>query len=205
MQDNTNTNTNTNTDQARQSVNEVAGQTKQAAEQVTDQARQAARTQAATRKDQAAQGLSVVSSAVRDMSDKLRQSDQTSSYAQYADQAAHQIQRFSGYLRDHDVRQVVGDVEGWVRRDPALALGGAFVLGLVAARFLKSSGVQTRSSGGPRARYTQGSRYSDQQNETYYRYSGNPDYYSYDMPDRPARRYSDEQYRSPATGADEVR
>ena len=198
-------NTNTNTDQARQSVNEVAGQTKQAASQVTDQAKQAARAQAATRKDQAAQGLNVVSSAVRDMGDRLRQNDQTSSYAQYADQASNQIQRFAGYLRDHDVRQVVSDVEGWMRRDPALALGGAFVLGLVAARFLKSSGVQARPSGRQRARYAQGPHYNNQQNEQYYRYSGNPDYYGYGMPDRPARRYSDEQYGSPATGADELR
>lgn len=198
----------TNTDQVRQSVNEVAGQTKQAASQVTDQAKQAARTQAATRKDQAAQGLNVVSSAVQDMGDKLRQNDQTSSYARYADQASHQIQRFSGYLRDHDVRQIVDDVEDWMRRDPALALGGAFVLGLVAARFLKSSGVQTRHSDRQRLRYAPGSRYSDRQYDQYYRYGGSPDYYGYGgygAPERPVRRYSDEQYGSPAPDVDAQR
>ena len=79
------------------------------------------------------------------MSDKLRQYDQTSSYAPYADQAANQVQRLAKYLHTHEVNQIVDEAEDWARRDPMLALGGAFVLGLLAARFLKSSGVQTRS------------------------------------------------------------
>ena len=54
------------TDQVKQSASEVTDQTKQAATQVTDQAKQAATSQLAARKDQTAQGLNVVSSAVRD-------------------------------------------------------------------------------------------------------------------------------------------
>ena len=120
---------------------------KQSASQVTEQAKQTATSQIATRKDQAAQGLSAVSSSVRQMGDNLRQNEQTSGYAQYVTQAADQIDRFSGYLQNHEPRQLVSDAESWARRNPALFLGGAFALGLLASRFLKSGmGGQSQSS-----------------------------------------------------------
>ena len=197
-------------DQVKQSANEVADQAKQAASQVTDQAKHAAKSQLAVRKDETASGLNTMSSAVRDMGDKLRQNNQTSSYAQFADQAANQIQRFSGYLRNHDVGEIVDQAEDWMRRDPMIALGGAFVLGLVAARFLKSSGVKrsspNRQGQGQYNRwqppYRPGYRYNDQ----YYQY-GYGQYgrgRDYGETDRPVGRYSDAPYGSPAPGAEET-
>jgi hypothetical protein len=125
---------------------QVADQVKQSASQVTEQAKQTATSQLATRKDQAAQGLSAVSSSVRQMGDNLRQNEQTSNYAQYAHQAADQIDRFTGYLQSHDPREIMSDAENLARRNPALALGGAFALGLLASRFLKSGmGGQSQS------------------------------------------------------------
>jgi hypothetical protein len=182
----------TNSDQAKRSAGAVADQAKQAATQVTDQAKDAARSQLATRKDQTAQGLHVVSSAISDMGDKLRQSDQTSSYAGVADQAANQVERLSQYLRGHNVRQIVNEVEDWARREPALALGGAFVAGLLAARFLKSNGVQARSSGGPKGEFHLSNRSS------YQPYRRDPRYGNdYGAGYRPASRYWDEQTGSP--------
>jgi hypothetical protein len=105
---------------------------------MTEQAKQTATSQIAVRKDQAAQGLSAVSSSMRQMGDNLRQNDQTSGYAQYVDQAAEQVDRFSGYLQDRDPRQIMSEAENWARRNPALVLGGAFALGLLTSRFLKS-------------------------------------------------------------------
>lgn len=162
--------------QATQSASEIADQTKQAAAQVTGEAKQAARSQMATRKDQTAQGLNVVSSAVRDMGDKLRQNDQTSSYAGFVDQAANQVERAASYLRNHDVREIVGAAEDWARRDPALALGGAFVLGLIAARFLKSSGVRGRRSHRQGQGYNPAYRYDYQYSQQPERYGYNPRY-----------------------------
>lgn len=198
----------TTTDQVKQSASEVTDQTKQAASQVTDQAKQAAQSQLSVRKDQTASGLNTVSSAVRDMGDKLRQNNQTSSYAQFADQAANQIQRFSGYLRSHDVREIVDEAEDWMRRDPMIALGGAFVLGLVAARFLKSSGASKRSSTNQYNRQQQmmrnrpGYRY----NEQYYQYGygryGSPR--GYDEVDRTSRGYTETPYGPSAQGAEET-
>lgn len=139
------------------SPGQVADQVKQSASQMTEQARQAASSQLASRKDQAAQGLGAVSSAVRQMGDNLSQNERTSPYAQYAHQAADQVERFSGYLQQRDVRGLVWDAENWARHNPAIFLGGAFAIGLFAARFLKSSGGSQMS---PSARLSQ---YSGQQ------------------------------------------
>ena len=137
----------TTTSDSTMPTGQVADQMKQSTSDVTEQAKQTVTAQIATRKDQAAQGLSTVSSAVRQMGDNLRQNDQTSGYAQYVNQAADQIDRFSGYLQNHEPRQLVSDAERWARRNPVLFLGGAFALGLLASRFLKSGmGGQSQSS-----------------------------------------------------------
>jgi hypothetical protein len=128
---------------------QVTDQVKQSASQVSEQAKQTATSQIAARKDQTAQGLSAVSSSVRKMGDQLRQNDQTSNYAQYAHQAADQIDRFSGYLQNHEPREIIEDAEDWARRNPAVFLGATFALGLLASRFLKSgmSGQSQPGSG----------------------------------------------------------
>jgi hypothetical protein len=43
------------------------------------------------------------------------------------------------YLREADGGRMARDLESLARRQPALVFGGAFALGLIAARFLKSS------------------------------------------------------------------
>lgn len=182
----------TGSDQAKRSAGAVADQAKQAAAQVTDQTKDAARSQLSTRKDQTAQGLHVVSSAISDMGDKLRQSDQTSSYAGVADQAANQVERLSQYLRGRDVRQIVNEVEDWARREPALALGGAFVAGLFAARFLKSNGAQARSSDGRREGFHLSNRSNYQPSRRDPRYGND-----YGAGYRPASRHWDEETGSP--------
>src|SRR5215216_4859667 len=120
-------------DQAKQTTGNVVGQVKE---------------QAATRldrqKETAAAGLSSVADAVRQVGQNLRgqgeeQSPVVQYAAQYGDKAAEQIERLTEYLRRHDAGQLVREVEGFARRQPALFLGGAFLLGLAGARFLKSS------------------------------------------------------------------
>ena len=49
------------------------------------------------------------------------------------------LDRLSGSVRDATVRDIVRATERFARREPLLFLGGAFTLGLFAARFLKSS------------------------------------------------------------------
>lgn len=57
----------------------------------------------------------------------------------YIERAGHQVQRLSDYLEDTDVRQLMAQTERFARREPLLFLGSAFAIGLVAARYLKSS------------------------------------------------------------------
>jgi hypothetical protein len=108
-----------------------------------------------TQKQQATQSLSAVSKALRQTGDSL-QGDNQGQIAQYARQAADRVDRFSGYLGQTPVQQIVADVEGMARRHSTLFLGGATLLGFVAARFLKSSSPSTGgSSGGFSGQYGQ--------------------------------------------------
>lgn len=93
----------------------------------------------ATQKDAASGSLNTVAHAFRQTGDQLREGEQQG-IAQYVDRAADQIEQFAGYLGGRDIRELARDAEAYARREPALFLGGAFAVGLLAARFLKSSG-----------------------------------------------------------------
>jgi len=85
----------------------------------------------------AAATLGEVAQAVRQSGEQLR--EQQPQVAGIVDTAAEQLERASSYLREGDLQDVVHRVEDIARRQPAIFIGGAFVLGLAAARFLKSS------------------------------------------------------------------
>lgn len=70
--------------------------------------------------------------------------------AQYTGQAAQGLERFSQTLRERDLHAVVGQVEDFARRQPAVFIGSAALLGFLAARFLKSSAEsrQVHAEGG---------------------------------------------------------
>ncbi|MBK1838061.1 hypothetical protein JHL17_11610 [Azospirillum sp. YIM B02556] len=60
--------------------------------------------------------------------------------ADYAEQAASRVERVADMLRDANVDDIVGEVEGFARRQPEVFIGAAFAVGFLAARFIKSSG-----------------------------------------------------------------
>ena len=106
------------------------------------------------RKGDLASGLTTVADTIRQVGSTLRQTDEqtgiTDTAAQYGDSLAQQIESISRYFERSDVRVMVRDVETFARRNPAVFVGGAFALGLLAARFLKSSNPNAprRLSGG---------------------------------------------------------
>jgi len=53
--------------------------------------------------------------------------------------AADQVDRASAYIKDANLTDVVRSTERFARREPLLFVGGAFTLGLLCARFFKSS------------------------------------------------------------------
>jgi hypothetical protein len=145
-------------DQIQEKAGQVVGQVQEKASPVVDQAQdkvgqvaEQAREQATSRlesqKERAVVGLGTVSQALRQTGQELRGQDQ-GAVAQYVDVGAEQVERFTSYLRQHDVQQIVGEVQGFARRQPSLFLGGAFALGLLGARLLKSSGQRASMPSG---------------------------------------------------------
>lgn len=122
-----------------QQAAQVKDQVQQAAVGLKDQVAEQAATRLADQKATAGEGIATVAQAIRKTGDHLRDQEQ-GGVAQYVDRAAEQLEQFAGYLGRRDLRELVRDAEQFARREPALFLGGAFTLGLFAARFLKSSG-----------------------------------------------------------------
>jgi len=133
------------TSQSGSTSQQAQDQARQKVGQVTDQAKQQATSRLSDQKQRASESLGSVAQALRQTGQQLRDQDQ-GTVAQYTDQAADQIERFSGFLRNRDVNDLVGEVERFARRQPALFLGGAFTLGLLGARFLKSSSDRARDT-----------------------------------------------------------
>jgi hypothetical protein len=101
--------------------------------------REIAETQISIQKEKASGGLGQLVQALRKSEEHLR-GQQQEQIAGYVEKAANQLERISESIKTADLRQWVDQVEGLARREPAMFLGGAFALGLLGARFLKSSG-----------------------------------------------------------------
>lgn len=84
--------------------------------------------------DQLAGVASALNRAARDIS---REND--GPVIHYAEQAAGRMQAVADTLRHSSLDDMVGEVEGFARRQPELFLGGVFAAGFLFARFLKSS------------------------------------------------------------------
>jgi beta-phosphoglucomutase-like phosphatase (HAD superfamily) len=120
-------------------VGEVAEQAQQKAKELASQAQEQAKSAAETRKEQAVEGLEGIAQAFRQTGQNLRTAEQ-GTVADYSEQVANQIERFSSFLSERNVDQLLGDAESYARSHPELFLGGAFALGLLVGRFIKSSG-----------------------------------------------------------------
>jgi hypothetical protein len=66
--------------------------------------------------------------------------------AKYTGSAADQIEKVANYFERKNLRAMMRDSEDFARRNPAIFLGAAFGIGLLAARFLKSSPPSARNS-----------------------------------------------------------
>jgi len=124
--------------QAKQQTQKVLEQTQQKAGEVMGQARTQVVSQLESQKDRATGSLESVALALRQTGQHLREQNQTA-LSQYTEQIAESLERFSGSLSQRNMDQMIGEVERFARRQPALFLGTSFALGLLAARFLKSS------------------------------------------------------------------
>jgi uncharacterized protein YjbJ (UPF0337 family) len=149
---------------AKEQAKSLAGEAKDQAKEVANQARDHVQSLVGQQKNQAADRLGSLAGALREAGRKLNEGEQAGDFGQYADRAAQQLERVSGYLRDHDLRDFVRDTETFARRRPEVFLGGTLIAGLMLARFLKASspdqGYDGRDRGGAWTGYPQSSRQS---------------------------------------------
>ena len=115
---------------------------KQTASEVVNQVQQRAGDQINRQKETAASELNTVVNAVRRFGETLNNEGNgpiARFAAQYGDKAANGLDRLAKYLREQDPKQLLDDVQNFGRRQPALLIGGAFLLGFAGARVIKSS------------------------------------------------------------------
>jgi uncharacterized protein YjbJ (UPF0337 family) len=132
-------------DQARHAVAEVAGQAKEQASNLADQARSRAEGVMQQRQSDAGRRVEQVAGALLQAAHKLDEEGQ-SSLSGYATRAASSLERAGRYVRESSPRDVLRDADAFARRNPAAIIAGAFVAGLLLARFVKSSSPATGSA-----------------------------------------------------------
>jgi hypothetical protein len=125
----------------------IADDVKHVATEVAAQAKQQVTSQLEEKKDKAAQGLGSVAAAIRKTGEGLREHDELG-VTKYADGIAEQIESFSNYVTSNSLGDLIEGAENFARREPVIFLGGAFLLGMVGARFLKASVPAPAYAGG---------------------------------------------------------
>lgn len=92
-------------------------------------------------KNFAADAIEGLASAAREVAEKLRDSNPTGAKAaDFARDAAGRMEHFSSRLREKELGELADDARSVVRKNPAIALGAAAVIGFALARFLKGDG-----------------------------------------------------------------
>jgi hypothetical protein len=128
---------------AREQIRGVKDQVVGQARNTLQQARDRASSSLGESKGQFADQFGTIADALRRTTEHLRSEDQQR-IAGLTETVARQVEQVADYLRRKDAAAMRVDLENLARRQPALALGGALVLGLIGARFLKSSQRERR-------------------------------------------------------------
>jgi hypothetical protein len=100
----------------------------------------------ADQKNRAAEGLGSLAGALREVAARLGHDEISRGVGHYAQRAAAHVDSMSSYLRDAELQAVVRDTGQFARRRPEVFIGGAFLAGVLAARFLKASSSHRRAS-----------------------------------------------------------
>jgi len=113
----------------------VAKQAKEIAADTAAKAKDLVSTRVAEQTGKSAGEIGRVAEALHDTSKQL----EGNVASPYVEKAALQLERASTYLRTTNIPDLARAVDGFARREPLLFLGGAFLVGLAGARFLKAS------------------------------------------------------------------
>lgn len=132
-------------DQVQEKAEQMMDETQQQLKGIADQAQEQVKSVVASSKEQAAQGLGSIADAFRHTGEQLRNQDKSTA-AHYTYRLADQVEQISKYLAERDIDQLLEETEVFARRQPEIFLGGAFALGLLCARFVKSSSERWEAS-----------------------------------------------------------
>ena len=91
----------------------------------------------------AADQIGSVAHALHQAAEQL-EAENNGTAARYTVMAADRVEQFADTLRNSTVDDLVGQVEGFARRQPEIFLGAAFGVGFLFARFIKSSSERIR-------------------------------------------------------------
>ncbi|HUP89212.1 MAG TPA: hypothetical protein VM100_07680 [Longimicrobiales bacterium] len=105
---------------------------------VQDQASEKLESTVGDQKARAADKLSGVARSLFASSQTVRDNGQED-VSRYIEKAAGQVDRLANYLQRADVHEVIDQVEGFAKRQPAAFVASAFAVGFLASRFVKSS------------------------------------------------------------------
>lgn len=95
-------------------------------------------------KQRAADSLDLVCEGLHEMGNRIALQG-SPAIGQYLHTAHHTLERYSDYLRQSDLNDMVDDVQVFARQNPTMIVGGLFALGFLAGRFLRSSAPETKS------------------------------------------------------------
>lgn len=116
------------------------------AEKAVRAAKERARAAAGEQKNMAADRVAGFADALRHASSDLDEQGQ-SLVSGIVRQAADGLADFSGAMRRNDLDDLVGSVESFARRQPALFIGSAVLAGFGIARFMKASSERRHDRG----------------------------------------------------------
>jgi hypothetical protein len=141
--------------EAKENIGGVVTGAKQAVGQMAESLKARAVSAADEKKGTAAETLGTVADALRGAAHDLGEKE-VGSLGTYAESAAEQLDKVARYLREKDFQGLTRDTETFARRHPEVFLGGAFLAGMLAARFLKSSRPRTAEGAGGASEYQAG-------------------------------------------------
>jgi hypothetical protein len=120
---------------------------KESARHLGDQMRDAMASLIEEQKERMAAAVQGLAETLRQTADTLER-DAKPAAAQYADQAAAQIDRLSARVRQQHWQDMVAQLEGFARRQPQLFLTGAVAAGFIIGRILAQPTGERRGGDG---------------------------------------------------------
>lgn len=143
-------------DRAQEKVSSAASEARDRGGDLVHEGKEKARSQADQQKDRVSEGFRSVADALRRGGQEL--SEEHRQYGSFLGTVADRAEGVSRYLDQRDVDSLTRDARQAAREHTPVFLSGAFTLGMLGARFLKSSGDKsgTERYDGPAEPYDPG-------------------------------------------------